>query len=629
MATSSKLVEPIDDITECCICAESYTIPKVLPCIHTFCLICLEVYAKDVLPGEQMPCPLCRLNFLVPVGGVAKLPGNFFVEKLLEVNKSNKEDKTIQCDICSDDNAADETRIATGRCLDCCENLCSQWRLVHMKLSVSKMHKVVEIGSQQASMSSIKSSFCVQHLNCLIQLYCNDCNTGICLECLDDAHRSHNCSGIEKVSKFFSKMISNDVTVAIIQLVKFKKQAMLLEEMKTDFVDCVRKAKLDITNKGGELKGIIERHTNELLQELKEFETAKEEVECQIAALECFRKYSQEVLEKATSIDMAQIGNSLHSRGIALQATQAITNPSFNVILISNYNIEHYGSKKGKGSIVGSISETSPCIMHYPVRLHTISGSEIVQGITILDRKIFVVRKMQSFVNMYDATSFCFLSKFKVNELSDSRDIISCSHNNCLYISDYAQLIHRVCGDDNRIITNWAVDGKPYGLSVNCRKMCNLLVTSESGNVEEYTTDGNLVRVIHLPWTYKRLLHAIELEDSQFLVCNVWRQADQSHTVCIVNAADDKCLYSFGSTPGSGLKQLNSPLRCAIDKDGNVFVADYGNDRVLLLNRSLQPKWDLITVKNGLKSPSRLHLDERNGRLYVGSEEHILVFKIK
>ena len=61
---------------ECPISTKVYSEPKVLPCIHTFCLKCLEGWSEDKNPGDQMSCPLCRKEFTVPDGGLEKLPKN-------------------------------------------------------------------------------------------------------------------------------------------------------------------------------------------------------------------------------------------------------------------------------------------------------------------------------------------------------------------------------------------------------------------------------------------------------------------------------------------------------------------------------------------------------------------------
>jgi len=87
MAAVGEALLQICDITSCSICLETFKEPKVLPCIHTFCLQCLDTYYEDKDPNEETTCPLCRKLFLIPLGGVQNLPNNFFIHQLLKVNK--------------------------------------------------------------------------------------------------------------------------------------------------------------------------------------------------------------------------------------------------------------------------------------------------------------------------------------------------------------------------------------------------------------------------------------------------------------------------------------------------------------------------------------------------------------
>ena len=90
--------KPLDDITECPICTEVYTDPRSLPCVHTYCLKCLETLTKDIPPGDEVACPLCRKEFSLPSNGVKDLPKNFFVANFLQVKElSSVESKTSLC----------------------------------------------------------------------------------------------------------------------------------------------------------------------------------------------------------------------------------------------------------------------------------------------------------------------------------------------------------------------------------------------------------------------------------------------------------------------------------------------------------------------------------------------------
>ena len=59
---------------QCPICQEDLKDPRLLPCIHSFCLECLQRYCRDAVEGDDMPCPVCRYEFEIPKDGIAGLP---------------------------------------------------------------------------------------------------------------------------------------------------------------------------------------------------------------------------------------------------------------------------------------------------------------------------------------------------------------------------------------------------------------------------------------------------------------------------------------------------------------------------------------------------------------------------
>jgi len=75
------------DLTECSICTEVFTDPRVLPCYHTFSLNCLLNCGRDRRLRDQMNCPLCREPFAIPPGGISAIKKDFKTEKWLNIRK--------------------------------------------------------------------------------------------------------------------------------------------------------------------------------------------------------------------------------------------------------------------------------------------------------------------------------------------------------------------------------------------------------------------------------------------------------------------------------------------------------------------------------------------------------------
>ena len=168
MAASKLLHEIVGDVTECPICTEVIVDSKVLPCIHTFCLKCLEQFWKDKKPGDQVPCPLCRTPFNIPEGGLSELPKNYFVEKLLDAQKLSSTNQSVPtCDICSSvKNEVDGVLpSAVKYCVDCENNLCELCSKMHSVLKSSKLHRLVNFEELSALDTSMNYAmkYCRQH----------------------------------------------------------------------------------------------------------------------------------------------------------------------------------------------------------------------------------------------------------------------------------------------------------------------------------------------------------------------------------------------------------------------------------------------------------------------------------
>ena len=174
-------------------------------------------------------------------------------------------------------------------------------------------------------------------------------------------------------------------------------------------------------------------------------------------------------------------------------------------------------------------------------------------------------------------------------------------------------------------ISRWPVRDKPVGLSVT--PSCNLLVTCrEPSKLVELSADsGQCVREIPLQSDIVRPCHGVQLTTGQYVVCHGdW--LDGLHRVCLVGD-DGKVTRSYGGPRGSDVGHLNCPRHLAVDKDSQcIFVADWGNHRVVLLSPTLE---FLRHVVEELSWPRRLYLHQATQRLFVGhSHDDVAVIQL-
>ena len=169
--------------------------------------------------------------------------------------------------------------------------------------------------------------------------------------------------------------------------------------------------------------------------------------------------------------------------------------------------------------------------------------------------------------------------------------------------------------------SEWPVYGKPVGLSVT--PTCNLLVTclGEPNTLVELSADsGQCVREIKLQSEISAPYHSLELATDKFVVCHGCHRDGNLNQVCVVGVVgeDGKVTRSYGGHWGSEVGRLDLPCYLAVDKDSQfIFVADYLNDRVVLLSPTLE---FVRYVIEGLfcSAPYRLYFDHTTRRLFVG-----------
>ncbi|XP_052085188.1 tripartite motif-containing protein 2-like [Mytilus californianus] len=57
------------DLLTCSICLETYKTPKYLPCLHTFCKLCIHTYIQSVKVGKEeddlLTCSICLQTYIV------------------------------------------------------------------------------------------------------------------------------------------------------------------------------------------------------------------------------------------------------------------------------------------------------------------------------------------------------------------------------------------------------------------------------------------------------------------------------------------------------------------------------------------------------------------------------------
>ena len=180
----------MSDTTICALCNSQLCVAKLLPCLHSFCLGCLENLFSDGVPGGELTCPTCEETFQIPDDGLSALPANSFVDNLLKMKRGAGDDNDQGCDVC--DSESGNSSPVTSYCLDCRQNMCQHCASYHDKFSSMKGHEVVHIGPLDPITTRHEDvDWCERHANIRMELCCGECGPKICFKCYTEEHNSY------------------------------------------------------------------------------------------------------------------------------------------------------------------------------------------------------------------------------------------------------------------------------------------------------------------------------------------------------------------------------------------------------------------------------------------------------
>ncbi|XP_068902876.1 E3 ubiquitin-protein ligase TRIM45 isoform X2 [Tenebrio molitor] len=228
-----------DSKFKCPMCRRLFVEPKVLPCLHTFCLRCLqELEANDysnwcddesdesantsesrkgsgsggsgyvsdrnnsLHPGcpptvKRICCPTCGARAEVPHGGVSLFPPNYLLQHRMVLATLNAHNTHLLCDVCTSDVSA------TARCMDCAISFCDRCEELHLRQKSAAGHEVLSLEeARRKGITKVRRQImCVQHPELELCLFCSSCYQVICRDCVSASHKGHTCEPVSRAVK--------------------------------------------------------------------------------------------------------------------------------------------------------------------------------------------------------------------------------------------------------------------------------------------------------------------------------------------------------------------------------------------------------------------------------------------
>ena len=243
-----QLFRNLQKEVECPLCLETVNNPKTLPCLHSFCLECLDKHAGFARRQLQatIKCPVCQTSFQIPEGDSFKnLPTSYHLNRLVDVLALK--DRGAQAQKCG---SCDENNTAFSYCFVCQSFLCTPCFEAHQRLKATRGHRNVvieKLKAQDVEDLIHRPVMCSQqyHENQPLEFYCEECKVPICHKCSVVSHNRHTMTDTQKAAQV-QKMQMKDAlekvkAETVIYENKIRKQTELMDKNRNEILSCEKK----------------------------------------------------------------------------------------------------------------------------------------------------------------------------------------------------------------------------------------------------------------------------------------------------------------------------------------------------------------------------------------------------
>jgi len=290
------LLDNLHEEVSCSVCKTIFTDPKTLPCLHSFCLHCLEGILRTSGRHDVIACPECRRESEVPgSGNLPDLPTNFRINSLLDVLAIKQCSITgVKCGNC------DNRSAQSCYCFQCCVFWCDDCITGHNIIRANKEHRVLALTDfKDEDFENVlkRPAFCQKkhHEKDELKFFCKVCETPICNTCALTDHEGHvkiplkeaaNESKLQVKSVIESKkenVQQQKIKITNIELtcIQVQEQAAAVKRNAQTFGEaliCVIEAKMkeiydEVDNRTAELPQLLAAQKSEIEREMKMTET--------------------------------------------------------------------------------------------------------------------------------------------------------------------------------------------------------------------------------------------------------------------------------------------------------------------------------------------------------------------
>ena len=597
----SLLINLKEQVT-CAICLDTFTDPKTITCLHTFCCDCLKKHALISQRNGKFRCPECQAEVDLPEANCFdKLPSSFHHNRLLSLLavRQSGDGNEISCGICK------KKSVEISYCFECAKFMCSDCVNAHQLFTnLTEGHKVTPVKQfqpQDYEALMKRQSFCSQqyHEREIVRFFCLKCKLCVCQICIATDHKSHEGHDVELLDK-----VADGEKVNILERAeKLKEKTKLYSDAIFKLEQTELELHTNITNAKHEVSKTVEQIITKIRESEREIITylentrasrsemlnsAKTQVQSLLKQINQAVEFAEQLVQKSSSSDIMQSKTKLQQRYNELE------NAPIPELPVSSF-VKFFPNLELEKLSVGFVATSEPIIKGLNQDIQAGVESEFEVNPRIPKEQAQRVKcKFQCEVLVEPAEKVGSLRTYENEEATLVKFVpnvpgtfnITVKINGKVLLTNTVQAKQRLIQVLGELELKKETLEEPIGLAVNSkgqiavvdsRKQCVLIIDMEGNCIRKVGCHGNKDGQLNSP------VDVTYLNDDNILV------VDQlNHRIQQFNVQTGHFVKSFGKR-GTREGEFQSPLSVCVDDEGRVIVVDCCNHRVQVLSQDGEP----------------------------------------
>ena len=599
-----SLLKNLKEHVTCSICLDTFTEPKTIACLHTFCCECLKRHALTTQREGKFRCPECQAQVGVPER-FDQLPTGFLQNSLLGLLavQKNGDGCEISCGSCRKKSAE------TSFCFNCGNFMCPDCLNAHellrnMAFDGHKVRAIKHFQTEDYEALLKLQSFCSQqyHEREVTRFFCLECRTCVCQVCVVTDHRNHAIDPLDKVADHEKAKINAGTEL-------MKEKGKICSDVIREFEKTILSLETNISTAKREVSETAEQIITKVREREREAVTAlentrvyrteklnslKTEVQSLAKQIKQAIEFAEYLVQRSSSSDILQNKKSLEKRFndlVDLNNTLVPTLPA-----ISSF-VKFFSASEPVTMTLGFIATTEPVVeglkqdFQAGVEAELIVYSKLAreaQGKFNVDVAIEHAKKVGSLVICeQEGGNYQVMFTPKVPgsyhlQLTVNVD----NHSPKSIFTRHLQVKERRLKVVGELDLKGETVQSPRGIAVNskgliavtdCDGQCILLFDKEGNYLRKFGCGGTKIGQLNVP------SGITFINDSQILV------AEQSnHRVQQFNVHTGEGVNVFGKE-GKGLGEFQHPVDVYLDGQERVVVADINRPEIQVFTKEGLP----------------------------------------